>query len=163
MSEMSEMVKDNFEFLEQLAAIYRAKGYAVSASLYPEVEGFCGASVYVLDPADDEKKLTLSVHRAILRPGEDTGHVVANRQSLLREAHGQLSLIDFRRGNIIRHIESLREMAQDADLPDDFLNPVMEWAEQLKTTMLPAPSAQHPAPSTPNEEGGRSGLLKLET
>lgn len=158
MSEMSEMVKDNFEFLGQLAAIYLAKGYDVSASLYQEVGGFCSASFYVLDPADNEKKLTLSMYSAIQRPGEDTGDVVANRQSLLREAHGRISLIDFRRGNIIRHVESLREMAHDADLPDDFLNPVMEWVEQLKTTMLPAPSAQHPAPSTPNEEGDDLGF-----
>ena len=148
MSEMSEMVKDNFEFLEQLAAIYRAKGYTVSASLYSEVGEFCSASVYVMDPDDRDakRKLTLSVYSAIRRPGEDPGDVATTRQKLLREAHSQLSLIDFRRGNVLRHIEKLREMSAAADLPDDFLNPVMEWVERLKTTMLPPPSTSVPVP-----------------
>lgn len=156
MSEMSEIVKDNFEFLEQLAAIYQAKGYKVSASLYPDVSGYCGGSVYVMDPEDKEAKgkLTLQVYRAIRRPSEDNTDVVSTRQTLLREAADHLSLIEFRRGNVLRHIEKLREMSAAADLPDDFLNPVMEWVEQLKTTMLPASGAQRPAPSTSSPEDG---------
>ena len=146
MSEMSEMVKDNFEFLEQLAAIYQAKGHEVSASLYPEIDGYCSASVFVMDPDDRDGrgKLALQVYRAIRRYGEDASDVVTTRQKLLWEAADYPSLIEFRRGNVLRHIEKLREMSAAAELPDDFLNPVMEWVERLKTTMLPAPSSSVP-------------------
>lgn len=156
MSEMSEMVKDNFEFLEQLAAIYQAKGYKVSASLYPEVGGYCSGNVYVMDPENREEtgRTELKVYRALNRPGDYLEDVPEVRQKLLQEAHGHPSLIEFRRGNVLRHIEKLREMSAAADLPDDFLNPVMEWVERLKTTMLPPPSTQHPAPSTSSPEDG---------
>lgn len=156
MSEMGEMVKDNFEFLEQLAAIYQAKGYKVSASLYPEVGGYCSGTVYVTDPDENDTKgrVELRVYRAIQGLDDCLVDVLEVRQKLLREAADYPSLIEFRRGNVLRHIEKLREMSAAAELPDDFLNPVMEWVERLKTTMLPPPSTQHPAPSTSSPEDG---------
>lgn len=166
MSIAGDLAKDNLEFFEKVAHIYEGKGYNVSCSLCSELNGDCGCNFLVWDQADRRKDAQfLATYQAIRTPDSDDEKVQSARQRLLHEAEDFPSLIDFRRGNIIRHVESLREMAQDADLPDDFLNPVLEWVEQLKTTMLPAPSAQHPAPSAqpPERRGGRSGILKLET
>ena len=154
MSLAGDLAKENIEFFQRLAEIYKEKGYTVSANLYPEIDGYSTGNVYVWDPEDkDDTREYLQVYRAIRRPESDDEDVRSTRQRLLREAADFPSLIDFRRGNILRHVESLREMAQAADLPDDFLNPVLEWVERLKTTMLPAPSTQHPAPSASDEEG----------
>ena len=154
MSLVGDLAKENLEFCETLAQIYEGKGYRVACNLFPELSGYCSCTFYISDPENrDDTRQSLQVYRAIRSPESDDEDVRSNRQRLLREAADFPSLIDFRRGNILRHIESLREMAQAADLPDDFLNPVLEWVERLKTTMLPAPSAQHSAPSIPNEEG----------
>lgn len=160
MSIAGDLAKDNLEFFEKVAHIYKGKGYNVSCGVYPELSGNCGCVFSVWDPADKpEDAQFLATYRAIRTPDSDDEEVQSARQRLLHEAEDFQSLIDFRRGNIIRHVESLREMAQDADLPDDFLNPVMEWVEQLKTTMLPAPSAQHPAPSTSSQDEEGEDLL----
>ena len=153
MSLAGDLAKENIEFCETLAQIYEGKGYSVDCSLFPELNGYCSGTFYIYDPENrDDTRQAPQVYRALRRHESDDEDVQSNRQRLLREAADFPSLIDFRRGNILRHIESLREMAQAADLPDDFLNPVMEWVERLKTTMLPAPSAQHPAPSPSDEE-----------
>ena len=155
MSLAGDLAKENLEFCETIAQIYEGKGYRVDCSLFPELNGYCSCTFYIYDPENrDDTRQSLQVYRAIRRPDSDDEDVHSTRQRLLREAADFPSLIDFRRGNILRHIESLRKMAQAADLPDDFLNPVLEWVERLKTTMLPAPSAQHSAPSASDEEGG---------
>ena len=154
MSLAGDLAKENLEFCETLAQIYEGKGYMVYCSLFPELSGYCGCTFYICDPETrEDTQESLQVYRALRQHERDDEDVQSNRQRLLREAAEFPSLIDFRRGNILRHIESLREMAQAADLPDDFLNPVMEWVERLKTTMLPAPSAQHAAPSPSAEDG----------
>ena len=154
MSIAGDFAKDNIEFCETLAQIYEGKGYRVACTLFPELNGYCSCTFYIYDPENrDDTRESIQVYRALRHHENDDENVHSTRQRLLREAADFHSLIDFRRGNILRHVESLREMAQAADLPDDFLNPVMEWVERLKTTMLPAPSAQHAAPSASAEEG----------
>ena len=61
------------------------------------------------------------------------------RQSVLTPA-------DTKKAQVLTMLERLRELAPDAELPADFLNPIEVLAERLRTNILPGPKAFDPPP-----------------
>lgn len=61
------------------------------------------------------------------------------RQGVLRPEHAKQAAV-------LRLVERVRDLAPDAGLPEDFLNPIEVLAERLRTNILPAPKVFNAPP-----------------
>lgn len=150
--------EQNSRNLEKVKNFLESMGYTTSIYWidYLDSTSSLDGSYWLLEDRDDTSKNVAIPSNATRNPSypERTAESVQHafnvwfdnfRQSVLTPA-------DAKKAQVLTMLERLRELAPDAGLPNDFLNPIEVLAERLRTNIIPA-TREFDAPKPLNAEG----------
>lgn len=136
----------NHRNLMTLVTILQAKGYTVSSytlsSAYANGDGGFGSVDYYHSEHEKTTRKTLYIPSAATADEDsDEADVQSAFESYLADyIRPIITAKQAISAAVMRQIETIRELAPDAELPEGWLNPIEALAEQLRSNILPAPN-----------------------
>lgn len=135
--DVDEQLLDAVAFFHELCNIVAAKGFDPSTGSYISIKD-CNSD-YVTDgiiyygAPDDRKSVYLGNH---LFDYSDLYHMYQSRGQILAKVNGLPTLKEMRLKEMLEMIAKVQEMAEDFEVPADFINPLTLMAEQLRTNII---------------------------